>query len=131
MNGGLTHRQHECLTFIKAYIAEFGVGPSYQDINDALGLYSKGNVHRIVHCLAERGEIILGKGRHRVIRLPGDREVEQLKALDDRTLWDLARRIALVLALRNGIFITATDLRALADDIEGISPPRRQPEARI
>lgn len=52
---GLTERQKECLAFIKKTIAKNGVPPSFQEINDALGLASKSGVTRLIDALAERG----------------------------------------------------------------------------
>lgn len=52
---GLTKRQKQVLDFIKDYITDSGgVGPSYQEIADGVGLTSKSSVHRVVHALIDR-----------------------------------------------------------------------------
>lgn len=58
MTGGLTNRQAQLLTFIRDYIAGHnGVSPSFPEMAVATGLRSKGNVHRLLTCLEERGFI--------------------------------------------------------------------------
>ena len=51
----MTKRQMKVLEYIKSYWDENGYSPSYDDIKDAMGISSRSNVHRIVHCLVERG----------------------------------------------------------------------------
>lgn len=58
MIGGLTAKQAACLAFIRAYIRDHdGVSPSLEEIRLHLGLSGKGDVHRILVCLRERGFI--------------------------------------------------------------------------
>lgn len=66
---GLTPRQSEALTFIKAFIADSGYAPSFKEIGDALRLSSKSGVHRLVHGLADRGAIRLLPDRNRSIAI--------------------------------------------------------------
>ena len=55
---GLTRRQSEALSFIRAYLAASdGIGPSYTEIMAALGLGSKSGVHRIITSLERRGYV--------------------------------------------------------------------------
>lgn len=82
MAAGLTPRQSEALAFIRAYIAERKVSPTYQEIADALNISSKGGVARLVDALEQRGHIVRLKGGIRslapvddaahAVRLPRD-----------------------------------------------------------
>ena len=54
---GLTPRQRDCLHAIIRHIADHGCAPSYDDLRQALGIRSKGNIVRLVTALAERGWI--------------------------------------------------------------------------
>lgn len=53
---GLTTRQADVLAFIRRRLGE-GISPSYQEIQDALGLKSKSGVARLVRGLVDRGRI--------------------------------------------------------------------------
>src|SRR5687768_10101292 len=68
---GLTQRQSEALAFIAVFIAVQGYSPSYAEICGGLGLLpkSKATAHAIVHQLADRGALIMGKGRAHSIAL--------------------------------------------------------------
>lgn len=69
----LTQRQNELLTFIHAKIAESGVCPSYQEMQEHTGRASKSGIHRLVTALEERGFIRRLPDRARsiqVLRLP-------------------------------------------------------------
>jgi DNA-binding MarR family transcriptional regulator len=63
---GLTRRESEALSFIRAYSAAGeGVSPSYGEIAAAIGLKAKSGVHRIVVRLEERGHLRRLAGRAR------------------------------------------------------------------
>lgn len=64
-----TPRQKQAYDFIRSFIDKEGYGPSYQEIQEALGLGSKSEVHRLVHGLKERGLIELIPNRARCIAL--------------------------------------------------------------
>ncbi len=68
MSYGTTPRMQVCLDFIRAFIAERGYSPSYQEIADGIGLRSKNATHRLIHELRERGLIELLPNRSRSIR---------------------------------------------------------------
>ncbi len=58
LQNSLTLRQLELFDFIKSYTAETGgVGPSYDEMADHLGLASKSSVNRLLNGLEERGAI--------------------------------------------------------------------------
>ena len=81
MTAGVTLQQARCLEAIKAYIAEHGCSPTFSEIGAALGMstHCKGNVHALVHALAERGLISLGPARRsRSIRLIEGPTLEQM-----------------------------------------------------
>lgn len=68
----LTETQHKALSFIRAFLARNGYAPSLAEIGAALGIQSRGTVHRHVQALAEADRIELVPGRKRGIRLRGD-----------------------------------------------------------
>ena len=51
----LTRKQLALLDFIREYMAKEGIGPSFDEMRDALDLKSKSGVHRLVSGLEERG----------------------------------------------------------------------------
>lgn len=55
---GLTRRQLDYLTFIKAYIAQHGIAPTYSEIAMAMNTRTKGRIHEVLTALMERGHII-------------------------------------------------------------------------
>jgi SOS-response transcriptional repressor LexA len=65
----LTRQQFKAKTFIQGYIAEHGVGPSYDEVMVALGLSSKSGVSRIVNGLADRGHVIWNSRMARSLRV--------------------------------------------------------------
>jgi hypothetical protein len=68
---GLTKRQSEALAFIAVFIALRGYSPSYAEICAGLALSpkSKATAHAIVHQLADRGALVMAKGRAHSIAL--------------------------------------------------------------
>lgn len=64
-----TARQKDVYDFIREFIDENKYGPSYQEIQNALGLNSKSGVHRMVQCLKDRGLINTLPGKPRCISL--------------------------------------------------------------
>lgn len=67
----MTPRQRDALVFIRDYIdAHAGVGPTFLEIQEALGLASKSSVARLVEGLEEGGHIVRGKDKTRGLRLP-------------------------------------------------------------
>jgi DNA-binding MarR family transcriptional regulator len=69
---GLTRRQRHALDFIRYYLtATTTVPPSYDEIKVALGLKSKGEVHRIITALVARGYLTRRYGVPRSIALVG------------------------------------------------------------
>lgn len=69
----LTEPQESLLTFIKQEISATGRAPSVQQMADELGYASKGNVHRLLVCLEDRGAIRRLPYRARAIELtPSD-----------------------------------------------------------
>lgn len=56
---GMTSRQQDAYDFIRSYIDEHSMSPTFEEIKAGLGLGSKSGVTRIVYGLAERGLIRL------------------------------------------------------------------------
>ena len=66
----LTYLERDCLTFIIDYIHEHkGVGPSYEEIKEALGQSSKSVVHRVVRGLVVKRYVEKPKGAKRDFRI--------------------------------------------------------------
>ena len=51
----MTRRQHTVFEFIRRYWSEHGRGPSWKQINDALGLSGPGSTYQLTKGLVERG----------------------------------------------------------------------------
>jgi SOS-response transcriptional repressor LexA len=66
---GITPRQSEALAFIRTFIDDKGWSPSFEEIGAAIGLRSKGSVHRLVAGLAERGAITFSTYHRRSIEI--------------------------------------------------------------
>lgn len=66
---GTTKRQDDALKFMRAYVAEHGIPPSYREIKEGIGLGSVSSAHRLVHGLVERGHIRILKDRARAIQI--------------------------------------------------------------
>lgn len=65
----LTRKQLQTFEFIKAYVAETGVGPTYDEIAENAGLNSKSGVHRLITALEERQLIRRIPNRARAIEV--------------------------------------------------------------
>ncbi len=68
----LTDRQRATLRFLHEYHARNGFAPKLSQIAQAIGIRSKGVVHRYLQAIAAEGLIELVPRRHRGIRLIGD-----------------------------------------------------------
>ncbi|WP_336294660.1 transcriptional repressor LexA [Bartonella sp. CB169] len=69
----LTYKQYELLLFIRNYMKETGIPPSFDEMRIALELSSKSGIHRLIVALEQRGFIRRFPNRARafeVIRLP-------------------------------------------------------------
>jgi len=53
----LTRRQHLLLSYLRDRTRRCGATPSFSEMAEAIGLRSKGSVHRLVGALEERGYI--------------------------------------------------------------------------
>ncbi len=65
----LNRNQAACLAYITAYWGEYGIGPTYQEIADAVGATTKSIIHRSVQRLQEIGFITTVPRKSRAIRL--------------------------------------------------------------
>lgn len=65
----LTHKQLRALTAIRDYIEQHGASPSTDQIARRMGIRSRGNAHRYVTALEERGFIKTVPGKVRTIEL--------------------------------------------------------------
>lgn len=67
----MTPRQKRLLDFIRRFVAEHGLSPTYAQMQAELGLSSKSGAHRLVELLVEEGKLVRRPGRVRGIELPG------------------------------------------------------------
>ena len=91
----LTYQEAALLAFIKQHLAEnFGVGPSFDEMKDALGISSKSGVHRTLKALEEKGRIRRLFHRARAIEIvPPEPPLEALSGYSSATLIaELSRR---------------------------------------
>jgi len=65
----LTDRQRQTYEFIKSYIREYGYGPKLVEIATALGIRSRGTVHRYLTALVNQGLVEVLANKSRGIRL--------------------------------------------------------------
>lgn len=72
MSYSTTRQQKHLYDFIVSYTREKGYSPSFDEMNDAMGLRSKSGVHRMVVALEERGKIARLRGRARSIVIADD-----------------------------------------------------------
>jgi SOS-response transcriptional repressor LexA len=69
---GLTRRQADALaTIIELTRRSGGVAPSYGELQVALGISSRGAVHRLIRCLIARGHLEHTPGSARSLRAVG------------------------------------------------------------
>jgi SOS-response transcriptional repressor LexA len=65
----LTKPRQRVLKFVTAYIALYGVAPSYRIMMNGLGMRSKSNMHRIVEDLVRGGYLEKSPKKYLGIRL--------------------------------------------------------------
>ena len=85
MKYALTKRQSEAYAFIRTYVKEKGMSPTYEEIASALGLSSRSQSHDVVRRLQARGYITYLKGQGRSITIVTDdmRDEHHLRAVKD------------------------------------------------
>lgn len=83
MKHALTKRQSEAYAFIRTYVKEKGMAPTYAEIASALGLSSRSQSHDVVRRLQARGYITYLKGQGRSITIVTDdmRDEQDLRAI--------------------------------------------------
>lgn len=64
----LTPKQQKCQRMICDYFRKYGRAPSFEEIQQALGLASRSGPHRLVHGLAQRGYIAIPHSGRRALR---------------------------------------------------------------
>lgn len=84
---GLTRRQENCLAFLKQYIADKGIPPSFDEIKDFMGLRSKSGIHRLINSLEERGLIRRLRNRARAIEIVDPNSGDLWFLSDDALHW--------------------------------------------
>lgn len=55
--GGMTPRQEEFLTFIRAFNRKYGTPPTYREIAIGMGCSSKGTVSAVIERLERHGKV--------------------------------------------------------------------------
>lgn len=66
----MTPKQHQVYQFIQQYMDNHAYAPTEAEIADAIGIKSRGVVHRYVSALAVMGKVEIIPGKRRNIRLP-------------------------------------------------------------
>ena len=67
MKRTLSRRQSQVLQFIKGFIDENGIAPSFTDMRDGLDIASKGQLFTFLNILEDRGHIVREYGVERGI----------------------------------------------------------------
>ena len=82
MSAPLTERQHKLLDFIRVYIAQHRIAPTFDDMCYAMRVRSKSDIHRLLVGLEERGAIRRIKARARAIEIvdPGSDTLDMVLA---------------------------------------------------
>ena len=65
----MTKKQKKLLDFIKGFIAEHDLSPSFQEMADGIGCTSKSGINRLVEELWSQDEIDFLPGKARSIRI--------------------------------------------------------------
>ena len=78
--GNISKKRLQVLEFIKMYLREHGVPPSYETIAEGLGMSSKSNIHRIVHRLCDDGYLSVRPYKFRSIKVV-DRSAQMIASL--------------------------------------------------
>ena len=74
----LTSLEQRMLEFIRAYIAKHGEAPTMTEIGQAMGINSKGTVHRYVQSLRRKGKLEQTERGWRGIRLTDTRHTQPM-----------------------------------------------------
>lgn len=102
----MTPRQGQLLEFIRAYqAAHGGVSPSFDEMSVAIGLKSRGGVHRLVSALEQGGHIRCRAGIRRSIEIV---ETDPISVI---------RSAVAVLVERHGSAWAADQLSGMARDL--------------
>ena len=65
----LTKKQKELFDFLKSYIAENEISPSFEEMKEAVNLKSKSGIHRLITSLEQRGFIKRLKHKARAMEI--------------------------------------------------------------
>jgi repressor LexA len=68
----LTPQQHNVLSFIREYLQQQGHAPTLDEIGEAVGVRSRGSVHRLVQALVDKGQLRRDASGWRSLRLVED-----------------------------------------------------------
>jgi repressor LexA len=55
----MTEQQLKLLNYVRAFVAENGYSPSFEEMRAFMGLASKTGIHRLAHALQQRGHVRL------------------------------------------------------------------------
>lgn len=76
----MTRRERELVDFIRAYLREHRISPSYEEMRAAMGLASKGGITRMLDQLEHQGVVFRLRHRTRSVQLVGDRPTRPASA---------------------------------------------------
>lgn len=83
----LTQKQYDLLIYINETLKNKGIGPSFEEMKNHLGLHSKSGVHRLIRGLEQRKFIRRLPNRARaleVLMLPADKYISPTKTLNPK-----------------------------------------------
>lgn len=83
MQATLTRRQQEIYDYLKDNLSNFDQAPTLNELCDALGLSSRGSMHKQIHALIEAGLVEPMNNQRRGIRLVEQHQPAQSAANDD------------------------------------------------
>ena len=73
----LTKKQKELFDYLKEYISNNQISPSFEEMKEAVNLKSKSGIHRLISSLEERGFIKRLKHKARAMEIV-DKEIKYL-----------------------------------------------------
>lgn len=105
----ITKKQLQLFDFIKEYVSENGVSPSFNEMRDYLGLKSKSSVHRLVGALEQQ---------HLLHRIP---KVARSIATDTLSDQDIANEVTQIPLY--GKIAAGLPIEAVANETETVAVP--------
>lgn len=65
----LTQREKDLVAFIRRFMRQYGIPPTYAEMAEGLGLKSRGNAHRLIKSLLDKGYVKSYENKFRTVQL--------------------------------------------------------------